>query len=397
MRLLVNTLSIGSMSGNHVVYGFLRPMIEWMLPEHEIVVLHYESMPPPRDVLAAGVATRPVPDRHRHWARRTVWETLRLPGVIRDLGADVVLNVSGALATNCPVPQVVLCQNPWCFRPTAHRHFRDRFKAWLQRAGYRRAFRNADLMVYLSGHLRSLYQAAEAGATEKASELAYVGLNEDTYMSARDLAGTEREPFSILSVSAMAAWKGAETLVEAVRILRDRDIPATLKLVGPWPDANYERQIRERIQSSGLSDAVHILGKVSDEELHRLYATNQVFSLMSTCESFGIPAAEAMCFGTPIVSTDCCAIAEICAPAGQFGPPGDPEWTANALDRALTDNEQWQTWSDNAVQRADMLTWEKCATAFRRIPELVGERLRTDPGTDETIPAESSADSEVVR
>jgi glycosyltransferase involved in cell wall biosynthesis len=244
-------------------------------------------------------------------------------------------------------------------------------KAGLQRAGYAKAFRGAAMMIYISGHLRDLYRRGNSGSHETQSEIAYVGINENTYRAATNLRGVEREPFSIVSVSAMAHWKGAETLVEAVRLLRDRRIPAILKLVGPWPDAQYEQRIRNQIQHDSLQDAVSILGKVSDDELHRLYATSQVFSLMSSCESFGIPAAEAMAFGTPVVSTDCCAIAEVCEPAGLFGPAGDPAWTADALATALTDNAAWSEWSGAACRQAAKLTWENCARPFRGIPSLI--------------------------
>lgn len=378
MRLLVNTLSIGSMSGQHVVYGFLRPFVRWMLPLHDVVVLHYESQPPPDELLQAGVGVISVSDTHKHWAKRTVWEATRLPRVVRNQKADLMLTVSGAITPNCPVPQVTLCQNPWCFRPSAQKNWQERLKAALQRLGYRKAFRKAEMLIYLSAHLQDLYRTANTDCREKNSAVAWVGLNEDTIMTARDLADTPREPFSIVSVSAMACWKGAETLVQAVRRLRDRDLPATLKLVGPWPDAAYEQRIRDLIQKFQLQDSVRILGKVSDEDLHRYYATSQVFCLMSSCESFGIPAAEAMAFGTPIVSTNCCAIAEVCEGAGQFGPVNDPEWTANALDTALTDNAQWAAWSQAAIQRAEALTWENCAQAFKRIPELVGESIGPD-------------------
>ena len=372
------------MSGQHVVYGFLRPFTRWMRPAHEMVILHYESEQPPTEITEQGISTICIPDTLKHWTKRTIWEAAKLPTIVRRQKADLVLTVSGAVTPNCPVPQVTLCQNPWCYVPTAHQNWKERYKAKLQQAGYSKAYRNAAMMIYISGHLRDLYRRGNPGVPETRSEVAYVGLNEDTYQAATQLRGIERQPFSIVSVSAMAPWKGAETLVAAVQLLRSRQIPATLKLVGPWPDPAYENRIRHQIQQQSLQEAVQILGKVSNEELHRLYATSQVFSLMSSCESFGIPAAEAMCFGTPIVSTDCCAIAEVCETAGQFGPVRDPAWTANALAIALTDQSAWSNWSSAALEKSAKLTWENCAKPLQRIPELVG---------DQTLPQQLTTDN----
>lgn len=359
------------MSGQHVVYGFLRPTAQWMVPKHNLTVLHYQGQPPPSDLLALGVSTIAISDRLRNWVKRTAWEAIQLPRLIRQHDFDCLLSVSGASTPNCPVPQVTLCMNPWCYVPTSHTNWRDRLKARLQRAGYRKAFRDAAMMIYISRHLRDLYRQDNVGHRETRSEIAYVGLNEATFQSARDLRCAEREPYSIISVSAMARWKGADTLVRATGQLHERGIPATLKLVGPWPDSSYEQEVRQLIDQLSLAQSVAILGRVSDDELHRLYASNQVFALMSSCESFGIPAAEAMAFGTPIVSTNRCAIAEVCEGAGQFGPVGDVQWTADALHRAMTDQSQWDQWSATAVQRASQLTWNTCAQPFRHIPELI--------------------------
>ncbi len=115
---------------------------------------------------------------------------------------------------------------------------------------------------------------------------------------------------------------------------------------------------------------VKVLGRVTDDELHRLYATSKVYCLMSSCESFGIPAAESMTFGTPVISTDCCAISEICSGAGLFGPPNDPQWTADALQRALFEEEQWESWHAQALQNSSRLRWDDCAKAFAEIATL---------------------------
>ena len=358
------------MSGQHVVYGFLRPISRWALPAHEITVLHYENESPPGELLERGVKTIEVAQRWKPWYKRLWWETTKLTHVIREHGCDVMLNVSGALAPRCAVPQVVLCQNPWCYVPMAHRDAKDRFKAKLQRIGYARAFRDSALMVYISHHLQDLYRAGNPGVREASSAIAYVGIDDDTFQVAKQLTSEPRDPLTILSVSAMAHWKGAHTLVDAIKLLHARQIPAVLKLVGPWPDSAYEQRIRRQVSTLGLDSSVQFLGRVSDEELHRLYATSRVFCLMSGCESYGIPAAEAMTFGTPVVSTDCCAIAEICEGAGQFGPLNNPTWTADALQIALTDDMKWQAWSTQARKNASRLTWDNCAKAFKDIEKL---------------------------
>jgi glycosyltransferase involved in cell wall biosynthesis len=376
LHLLVNALSIGSMSGQHVVYGFLRPISRWALPAHQITVLHYENERPPAELLERGVKTIEVPQRWKAWYKRIWWETTKLAQLLREHGCDVMLNVSGALAPRCPVPQVVLCQNPWCYVPMAHRDAKDRFKARLQRIGYARAFRDSSLIVYISHHLQDLYRRGNPGVREAASAVAYVGIDNDTFEVARQLAGEPRHPLTILSVSAMAHWKGAHTLVDAVKLLHDRQVPAVLKLVGPWPDNDYEERIRQQVRALGLESSVLFLGRVSDEELHHLYATSRVFCLMSGCESYGIPAAEAMTFGTPVVSTDCCAIAEICEGAGQFGPLNDPAWTADALQLALTDDQKWQAWSKHARENANCLTWSQCAKPFEKLESLTTSHER---------------------
>ena len=193
------------MSGQHVVYGFLRPLTRWMRPLHEIVILHYEREQPPAELIEQGVTTVCLPDKLKHWARRTIWEATRLPTVIREQKADLVLTVSGAITPNCPVPQVTLCQNPWCYVPAAHRNWRDRLKARLQRAGYSRAFRQSAMMIYISGHLRDLYRQSNPGVTETITEIAWVGLDPDTFEAAERFCSLPRDPYSIISVSAMAS------------------------------------------------------------------------------------------------------------------------------------------------------------------------------------------------
>jgi len=358
------------MSGEHVVYGFLRPLIANLADSDCLVIVHCDGQPPPPDIAdSEQVMTYAISDRFRHWALRAGWETLRLPGLIRKSNADRVLNVSGAITPFMKTPQVSLAMNPWCYITEARSGLVQGFKAFMQRRGHRYAFRNAEHMIYISAHLRDLYRQANQDSLDReaTSAIAYVGLDEKLFAAAEEMKSLEREPYSILCVSALAPWKGAETLVEAINLLRQRDIPAVLDLVGPWPDPAYREKVEALIARHGLTNAIRIHGKVPVEELYRHNATHQVYCLMSSSESFGIPAAEAMAFSTPIVSADCCAIAEICNRAGLFGPVNDPDWAAQALESLLTDEIAWGQLSESARGKASRLTWNQCVEPLFKV------------------------------
>jgi hypothetical protein len=86
-----------------------------------LVILHYDSEKPPAEITNQGVRTICLPDNLKHWAKRTLWEATKLPQVVRQQKADLVLTVSGAITPNCPV--------------ALHRATREQFRtAWLAHA-----------------------------------------------------------------------------------------------------------------------------------------------------------------------------------------------------------------------------------------------------------------------
>jgi len=359
VRLLVNALSIGSMSGEHVVYGFLRELLAEQGRGNELLILHTHTQTPPRELVELGAQLVPVSDQLKRWVFRVCWEVVKLPGLLRRHRIDRVLNVSGGITPFLSVPQVSLCMNPWCYVPIARGGWKDATKAFFQRHYYRYAFTHAEHMIYISQHLRCLYRMHNRRllTQEAPSTIAWVGLDEAIFESASRQDDRHRKPGSILAVSAWARWKGLDTTLHALRKLIDRGTPASLTVAGPWPDQIYERQIAHLIRDLQLDDHVEVLGKVTLPQLHELYGQHQVYCLMSSCESFGIPAAEAMAFGTPVVSTQNCAIAEVCSGAGYFGPAGDAEWTTRSLEVLLNDTAQWKFFSDQAVLSAAQLRW----------------------------------------
>jgi glycosyltransferase involved in cell wall biosynthesis len=370
MRVLVNALSLGSLSGQHVLFGHLAQLARWTMDKHEYLVLHQAAHGlAVRNALPfANVKFIQAPRNASRWATRSVWESLTIPSLLKKNAADRYFTPAGTILPRCPVPQISLAQNPWCLVPQIHKGSTERLKAMLQRAAYKRAATAADLMVYNSKHIQNLYLQNAGRTTLAPSMIAYQGINDETHIAAAAMRSeNRRKPFRILSVSAMAPWKGAETVVRATGLLRKKGIPAELYLVGPWPDSQYESRIRTLIQEDGLQTYVHITGKVSVAELHEHYASAQVFCLMSQCESFGIPAVEAQAFGTPVVGSDSCAMAEIGGAGGLFGPPGNAANTARLLEVLLTDAFRWKQYSDAAIRNSERYIWSTCSRPLLKI------------------------------
>lgn len=362
MRVLVNALSIGSLSGRHVLYGHLQQLSKWTAGTHEFLVLHAPHEQPPSFLQRPNITWMAAPKSAVHWATRSLWEAWDIPRIVQQHGCDFYFTPNGMTISRCPVPQVSLAQNPWCLMPGIARTWAESTKARLQRSAYRTAWQQAALMIYNSQHMRDLYRQNANGLPEGAACIAYQGVNDATFaaaVAARDRV--ERQRRTIVSVSTMAHWKGAETLVRAVALLRERGVITDLRLVGSWPQRDYESLVRTEISRLKLDRQVSIVGEVSVEQLHHEYASARVFALMSRCESFGIPAVEAQAFGTPVVGATGCAMPEIGGEGGVFGPPGDPQVAADLLAPLLTEDTVWNTLSHRALVNVNRFRWEECS------------------------------------
>ncbi|MDG3039743.1 glycosyltransferase family 4 protein [Roseicyclus marinus] len=160
------------------------------------------------------------------------------------------------------------------------------------------------------------------------------------------------DPPLILSVGIQVPRKGHDVLIHALARLRDHRWQAVI--AGSALDADHAALLAQLITDHGLSGQVRLAGRVSGEELARLYGQASVFALATRYEGYGIVFDEAMAHGLPIVTCATGAVPDTVAPgAGLLVPPDDPEAFADALAKVLVD----------AVARAGMATASALAGA----------------------------------
>lgn len=105
---------------------------------------------------------------------------------------------------------------------------------------------------------------------------------------------------------------------------------------------------------------VRWLGRVSDEDLASLYRGARCLLYPSLYEGFGIPVAEAMACGTPVVTSRDSAMAEVAGTAAVLVDPTDAHSIAAGIEEAEASAEQL---SRRGLERAQLYTWSRAADA----------------------------------
>ncbi|MHB1293519.1 MAG: glycosyltransferase family 4 protein [Anaerolineae bacterium] len=125
--------------------------------------------------------------------------------------------------------------------------------------------------------------------------------------------------------------KGLDILAQALHRIDPR---ARLLILGRWEPSYRARFYREL---GPEAERVLELGYVADEELPLYYNLADLFVFPSLLEGFGIPLAEALACGTPVVATTAGSMPEVVGPGGRIVPPRDPEALAEAINALLAD------------------------------------------------------------
>lgn len=176
----------------------------------------------------------------------------------------------------------------------------------------------------------------------------------------------------VVFVGRLSPRKGADLAIDAIRILDERGVPATLDIVGSVFDGNeeYEESLRRAVVDAGLQDRVIFHGFHSD--VWRFLEHGDVLVMPSRLdESFGNTAVEGILAARPVVVSDMSGMRDATAEI-------DTAWRvapdcAAAIADALADViERWPQVRDG-VERARRLAAARHSPERyqRRVAELV--------------------------
>lgn len=164
----------------------------------------------------------------------------------------------------------------------------------------------------------------------------------------------------VLCVGTHEPRKNHLALLHAAELLWRDGLRFNLVLVGgrSWNDDRFRQALDGARARNRPVDTPHAL---SDEMLWAAYRLARCMVFPSLNEGFGLPVAEALACGTPVITSDYGSMAEIAADGGALLiDPRDDHSIAEALRRLLTDDEEHARLAAEAAARPQR-TWDDYA------------------------------------
>ena len=252
--------------------------------------------------------------------------------------------------------------------------------SWWQKMGIRRWYAFADMQIkvakklsyFITGSQNSYRQIRDIfQLPEDSLRLIYDGVDSSVFSQAPEI---KRSINRLLVInSGDTPLKGLKYLLEAVAALkREREIQLTI--VGKPMKNGYTRGL---IESLGIADCVTHLGQIATKELVRHYSMATMVVVPSVYEGFGLPAAEAMCCRTPVISTTAGALPEIVGDAGILVPPADTRALVEAISGLLDNPNRRRDLGEIGHRRVTrMFNWKNTAIQTAEVYSEAIERHR---------------------
>ena len=169
---------------------------------------------------------------------------------------------------------------------------------------------------------------------------------------------TQLNPFSILYVSIIDMYKHQWNVIEAISMLRKKEFPIILNLVGPsFPLALSKLKKTIEAKDPHLS-FVNYLGAVDYSSINHLYLEADMGIFASSCENMPIILMEKMASGLPIACSNKGPMPEILLDGGLYFDPEDPNQIASVLEELYLSSELRQNLAKKSFDLSKKFSWE---------------------------------------
>jgi len=206
---------------------------------------------------------------------------------------------------------------------------------------WKKMLSSADKIVVVSESLKREIVDFEASVLKKTVtiyngiDMSFISKNED-----RHIDFNFKNKKYLLCVGTLESIKGQDILLKAFKIISQDYVDICLVFIGR--PGGTENQIKQLVDSLGLSQRVHLYEGLPHSQVLAIMKRAMVFVLPSRFEAFGIVILEAGAFGVPVIASNVGGIREIIthSQTGRLCEPEDIDSMAEEISNLLKKQDE---------------------------------------------------------
>jgi len=269
------------------------------------------------------------------------------------------------LSSKAAVPNVLSVHGGDLYDPSKwmspHRHA-------LLRSNVRRLLRNADAVVGQSSNtVDNVHRFYDSDIDCECIPLGIVR-NENKTSAPRSRYGLSEDDVVLVTVGRLVARKALDQLISIVQQMNNNHVH--LVIVGSGPQ---EQSLKDAARELGVSEKVHFLGQVDDDEKLEVLNMADIYASTSQHEGFGIVYLEAMAAGLPVLCYDYGGQTDFLESGvtGELIPLNDTKAFISSCQKLVENAGLREQIGDHNLKAVEAFYIDHCAKRYEQLYEKV--------------------------
>ena len=162
-------------------------------------------------------------------------------------------------------------------------------------------------------------------------------------------------------VGSMHPRKNIKRLLKAFALFK-QETSSDFKLLIAGAILWTKDEIEKEYDSNPFKNDIHFTGRVNDEELANMLGAAYALSFVPVFEGFGLPIAEAMQSGVPVICSNVTSMPEVAGDAALLVDPFNIENITDAMKQIYDNKDDLRSkLIEKGFEQKKLFTWERTA------------------------------------